>query len=262
MHTNMLLDTPHWYLLLFFVFPIIYTIRKDLVAIVTVTMIGIVLIMLAGINLVILTSKYKHYELLFPVFSNGMHTGFFLAIIKILGLFGCMSITLPYLVKIKETKEITKHSVVGLLIVIQMEIVAIAGVIATFNVDFANTMVYPKLIQTQQVSYSRFLEFGELYVMLQILGGWMLKYLISFYAILLLCKELFDFKKKQFEYTTYIVSGLVYIGAYFIANRISILYRFFNIYSYVAFVNFVLIPFIVFTMYAVKMNNEKSEASV
>jgi len=174
-----------------------------------------------------------------------------------LGLYGSISISLPYLVKIKDTKEIMKHSLIGLLIVIQMEIVATIGVIATFGIDFTNTMPYPKLMQTQQVSYFRFLEFGELFVMLQIVGGWLLKYIATFYAILLLTKE-FNFKKKQLVYTTYIVSVFVYIGSYFLAGDLGKLFKFFNMYTYVSFVNFIIIPFIIFTIYAVKMNNKKS----
>lgn len=261
MHTNMLLDSPVWYLLLFFIIPIIYTIRKDIVAVITITMIGIVLIMLAGINLSILTARYKSFERLFPIFSHGLHKGFFISIIKMIGLYGGISITLPYLAKIGNTKKITKHTVVGLLIVAQMQIVAIAGVIMTFGVDYVKPMPYPKLIQTQQVSYMRFLEFGELYVMLQIVGGWILKYVISFYAILLLSKE-FNLKKKHLIYITYIISALVYIASHFIANNLFVLFTFLNIYSYICFINFIIIPFIIFTIFAVKMNKEKSEANV
>lgn len=258
MHTNMLLNTPVWYLLLFFIVPIIYTIRKDMVAVITVTMIGIVLIMIAGINLSILTAKYKSFERLFPVFSHGLHKGFFISIIKMVGLYGGISITLPYLSKIAHTKKIIKHTAVGLLIVIQMQILAVAGVIMTFGVDYVKSMPYPKLIQTQQVSYMRFLEFGELYVMLQIVGGWILKYVVAFYAILLLAKE-FNVKKKHLVYMTYIISALVYIASYFIANNLFVLFSFFNIYSYVCFVNFIVIPFIIFTVFAVKMDKEKTE---
>ena len=261
MHTNMLLNTPVWYLLLFFIVPIIYTIRKDIVAVMTITMIGIVLIMLAGINLSILTARYKSFERLFPIFSHGLHRGFFLSIMKILGLYGGISITLPYLVKIKDNTKIIKHTVVGYLIVAQMQIVAVSGVIMAFGIDYANIMPYPKLIQTQQVSYMRFLEFGELYVMLQIVGGWILKYVISFYAILLLSKE-FNLKKKHLVYMTYIISVLVYIAAYFIANNLFVLFSFFNIYAYVCLVNFIIIPFIVFTVFAAKMNKEKLKINV
>ena len=177
-----------------------------------------------------------------------------------LGLYGSISISLPYLAKIKDTKKIIKHTLIGLIIVCQMEIVAITGIIATFGIDFAKAMVYPKLLQTQQVSYLRFLEFGELYVMLQIVGGWLLKYVAAFYALLLLSKE-FNLKQKHLVYITYIVSIMVLIASYFIASDLYFLFAFFNIYSYVCFVNFVVTPFIIFTIFAVKMNQEKAEAN-
>lgn len=104
MHRNMLIETPNWYLLLLFIVPSIYTIKKDIVAIMTVTIIGIALITMAGINLAILTSRYKKFSFLLPIFENGITTGFIVCIIKILGLYGCVSITLPYLSKIVDKK--------------------------------------------------------------------------------------------------------------------------------------------------------------
>jgi len=256
MHTNMMIETPTWYLLLFFVFPIIYTIRKEIVAITTVTMIGIVLIMMAGINLGILTAKYKDLSLLFPVFREGIKPGFLLSIVKSLGLYGCISITIPYLAKVEKTEKIIKHVTVGLAIVIQMEIVSVTGIISTFGPLFANTMAYPKLIQTQQVSYLRFLEFGELYVMLQILGGFMLKYLLSFYAMLILLKGL-GLKRKHLIWITYIGSLAVYLSSYFLAGNLFTLFAFFNIYSYLCLFNFIIIPYIIFTIFSFKNKNSK-----
>ncbi len=256
MHTNMLIETPSWYFLLFFILPSIYIIRKDIVAIVTVVMIGITCIMLAGINLSILTARYKHSELLFPVFSHGVNKGFFVAIIKLLGLYGSMSITLPYLNKIKDTRKIVRDLGIAILIVIQMQIVSSMGVIMTFGINFANTMSYPKLLQTQQVSYFRFLEFGELYVMLQIVGGWILKYLVTFYGMLLLLKN-FNFKRKHLIYITYSTSVLVYAGAYMTTKSSERLFAFFNMYTYISFMNFIVIPLVVFIIFAMKMKKLK-----
>ncbi|MGI5998893.1 MAG: endospore germination permease [Lutispora sp.] len=254
MHTNMLLETPTWYLMIFFVFPIIYTIRKEIVSIITVTVIGIILIMMAGINLGILTARYKDWSLLFPIFKDGLKFNFFVALAKILGLYGSVSITLPYLIRVRNRKSIIKHVIIALLIIIQMEIVSTTGVITTFGTVLANTMPYPKLIQTQQVSYFRFLEFGELYVMLQILGGWMLKYLISFYAMLSLLKG-FGLKRKHLIWITYIVSLAAYISSYFIADNLFRLFTFFNIYSYLSLFNFIIIPLIMFTIFALKQSS-------
>ncbi len=87
----------------------------------------------------------------------------------------------------------------------------------TFGPEKVITFSYPKLLQTQQVSYFRFLTLGELYVMLQMLGGWMLKYLITFYGILIILKG-FNLKRKHLIYLTYIISGLIYGASYLVSQ--------------------------------------------
>ena len=257
MHQNMLIETPKWYLLLFFIIPIIYTIKKDLKTIITVTIIGIILIMIAGINLSILTSKYKHISFLLPIFEKGLTPGFIICILKSLGLYGSISIVLPYLNKIVDKKnKMSKFSIIALLILIQMELVAISGILMTFPVDLAISMNYPKLLQTQQVSYFQFLEFGELYVMLQILGGWLLKYTITFYAILLIFRS-FKLREKYISYSVYIISLLVFICSYLISKNSFILFKFLNYYEFISLVNFVLIPFVVFILFSKKVKLQK-----
>lgn len=259
MHRNMLLETPNWYFLLFFIVPCIYTIRKDLVAIITVTIIGITLIMIAGINLSILTARYKKFSFLLPIFENGITTGFIVCILKMVGLYGCISITLPYLSKIvdKENKMI-KNTIIGLIILIQMQIISVSGMIMTFGPDRVNQMNYPKLLQTQLISYLQFLEFGELYVMLQIIGGWLLKYLITFYALLIILRQL-NVSRKAILYLTYILSGFVFISSYYVSKNFFVLFTFLNYYEYICLVNFVVIPLIVFTIYDYK-NKHKVQA--
>jgi spore germination protein (amino acid permease) len=253
MHQNMLIETPKWFYLIFFIVPSIYTIHKEIVAVVTVTIIGIILIMLAGVNLAILTAPYKQFSALLPIFENGITGGFFICILKTLGLYGCVSITLPYLSKIKdEKKKFIKNTSIGLIILIQMEIVSISGLIMTFEPGFVNTLNYPKLIQTQLVSYMQFLEFGELYVMLQILGGWLLKYLLTFYALLMILREL-NIKRKYVIYLTYIISVLVFTVSYFTVYDMFKLFKLLNYYEYICLVNYIVIPLIVFMMFNRKM---------
>lgn len=257
MHQNMLLETPKWYLLLFFVIPAIYTIKKDLVSIVTIAIIGIMLIIIAGINLSILTTKYKDVKLLFPIFEHGLTPGFFISILKSLGLYGSICITLPYLSKISDRKSrMTRYVVVALLFVIQMQILAISGILMTFTPDLAITMNYPKLLQTQQVSYLQFLEFGELYVMLQIVGGWLLKYIITFYSLVLLLRN-FNIREKYISYSIYAVSLLVFICAYISSNNSFILFKLLNYYEFISLINFVIIPLIVFMRFNRKLKVQK-----
>lgn len=260
MHTNMLLETPTWFFLLFFVVPAAYTVSRDKVSIVTVTMIGIILICIAGINLAILTAKYKRIDLLFPIFQNGITQGFIISIIKFFGLYACISITLPYLMDIQDNKKLLKHSFIGMLIIAQMEVVAIIGVISSFEIEYLNTMAYPKLLQTQLVQYLRFLESGELYVMLQILGGWYLKYVISFYA-LLRTLHLLKIKSKSM---VLIISGIVLIVSYFISDNLFVLFRYLNIYTFVSLFNFGIIPTVMTIIFYMKKSfkaKQSQEAS-
>jgi spore germination protein (amino acid permease) len=261
MHTNMLLETPTWMFLLFFVIPAVYTASRDKVAIVTVTMIGIVLICIAGINLAMLTAQYKRVDLLFPIFENGLTSGFFIAILESLGLYATVAITLPYLADIKDNKRLLKHSLIGLLIVAQMEIIASSGVMMSFEIEYLNTMSYPKLLQTQLVQYMRFLESGELYVMLQILGGWYIKYVISFYALLRVL-TLLNFRSK---FSINIITLIVLISSYFIAENLFVLFRFLNIYAYISLFNFAIVPTVMTIIFYFKKSvkaKKSQEASV
>ncbi|WP_026476215.1 GerAB/ArcD/ProY family transporter [Alkaliphilus transvaalensis] len=248
MHTNMLLGTPIWFFILLFVGPAIYTIVQDKVAIITVTLVGIALITVAGINLASLSHTYKRWELLFPIFSRGISRGFIMSILQILGLYGCVAITFPYLIDVKTQNKLLRHTMFGILYVIQMQIVSITGVIATFDIGRINQMPYPKLLQTQLVSHFRFLEAGELFVMLQIVGGWYLKYVITFYALVKLLKAF----RIKFKYQIYIISLLVAVPAFLVARNIVILFQFLNIYAYIALVNFIIVPTLVFLLYSVK----------
>ncbi len=253
MHTNMLLQTPQWFFILFFIIPAIYTLKKGKVAIMSVTIIGIILIMLAGINLAALTAKYKKIQYLFPVFKDGITPGFIDSILKTLGLYGSISIVLPYLSEIKDTKKLVRDSLIGLLIVIQMEIVSLTGVIMTFGINRANLISYPKLIQTQRVSLFDFLEMGELFVMLQIVGGWFIKYVLTFFALTKLLKDI----NINNKYIHYVISIFVFLFAFAASNNLFTLFRFLSYYTYVSLVGFIIIPFTTFIMYDIKNTGKK-----
>lgn len=253
MHQNMLVEVPKWYYLLLFIIPSILVVRKDLVAIVAVTMVGIVLIMIAGINLGMLTTKYKDVSMLFPIFENGISNGFIVAILETLGLYGSISITLPYLSKIDDRKgTIIKNVIIALVILIQMEIISTSGILMTFTPFRAASMNYPKLLQTQLISYNQYFDFGELFVMLQMLGGWLIKYMLTFYGILILLRS-YNMSKKHINYAIYIISVLVFVGSYFASKNSFILFELLNYYQYVSLFNFVVVPFVVFMIVHVKI---------
>ncbi|WRS27804.1 endospore germination permease [Oscillospiraceae bacterium MB08-C2-2] len=255
MHQSILLETPEWYFILFFAIPAIYVVCKDLVAIMIITIIGISFIMVAGIHLGMLTTQQKTFQDLFPVFYDGLTVDFILSIFKSLGLYGFLTITLPYMQYISTKRiSLTKYVIIGLIFIIQMQIVSITGIFMTFSPETASSYYYPKLIQTHLVSYFEILEFGELYVMLQILCGWFLKYLISYNCILILIK-FFNIKKKMLHILTYAISIVVLVLSYFVTKNSIRLFNLLEYVPWISLVNFIVIPTIVFTLYRIRLKN-------
>ncbi|MDF2605973.1 MAG: spore germination protein [Bacillales bacterium] len=252
MHENMLLETPKWFFLVFFIIPLIYVLLKDIVAIISVSKVIIILIILLGINLAILTAKYKNYDYLFPIFPEGIHFGFILSIIKMVAFYGSISIVLPFQYKFGVTKKkMMIWSFIVLLFLAQMQIVNVTGMIATFEIDRLIAQTFPKLIQTQLITYYEFIEFGELYVMIQVLGGWTIKYLVTFYGILLILRGL-EVRVKYLKSIVFLISALVYAASYYASKTILDLFFLLNIYTYICLVNFIILPLIIYTIYNIK----------
>ena len=251
MHTNMMLETPVWFLMLFFSVPALYTLKKGKAAIMSISIVGLLFIFLAGINLGILTIKYKHFKYLFPLFENGLTLNFLFSILKSLGLYGSFYIVFIFLDSLDKDTSLKKYVLIAIIIVIQMEIVSSIGVISTFEIKHAKTMWYPKLLQTQLVNYFGFLESGELYVMLQIIGGWYIKYILSFYAFLNLLKKL----APNFNISPVVITVFVFLISFLLANNNFLLFKWLNYFSYMSLINFIIIPFIMFTIYGIKNKN-------
>ncbi|MPM40638.1 hypothetical protein SDC9_87282 [bioreactor metagenome] len=249
MHQNILLETPHWFFLLFFIFPALYIVRRDLVAVVILCVIGISMIMVAGIHLGVLTAQQKHWGNLFPLFQQGFHLSLVASLFKALGQYGFISLTLPYFKHIREKRgKLYRYVTIGLLIIVQMQIVSVTGILMTFSPLDATSYYYPKLIQTHLVSYFEMMEFGELYVMLQILGGYLLKYLVAFHAVIELMKG-FGASARTIYISTFVLTAATYAAAYFATYTSISFFVLLEIFTWICLVNFVLIPTVVFILY-------------
>jgi len=254
LHTNLLFNTPTWFFVLLFTVPALYSVRKGKGALIIITLIGITLIMVAGINLAILSNRYKHYKNLFPVLVNGLSKDVILTTLKSLGLYGFIFAAIPFAKDVDKKKNLIRDILIGMGIVIQMEIISIIGTLSTFGWSRAASIAYPKLVQTQQISYWGFLESGEFFVMLQVVGGWYIKYVLIFYSMLQVLKHF----NKVNKYTPYIITLLVTVPSFFLSKNIFILFEALNYFSYICLANFIVIPLIVFTIYKIKTNKAQT----
>ncbi|GAA0717428.1 endospore germination permease [Clostridium malenominatum] len=251
MHTNLLLETPIWYLLIFLTLPAIYVVKKGLRSIISVTLIGIILMTMAGINLGILTSTYKHSYYVFPVFQKVFSLDFLICIGKILGLYAHLTLAFPYIEHIEDKSKLLKHSIIGMIFVIQMQIVSVLGMLSTFQIERLKRLVYPKLTQTQLVSYWRFLESGEFFVMLQTIGGWYVKYILILNITLAALQKI----KVRSKYNIYIITLIIFGLTNYIADDLLFFFEYLNLFSFNSLINFLIIPIIAMIIF--KFKNKK-----
>lgn len=232
-HTNFFIESPVWYILLFVVLPGLYTVKRGRYSVMAVIMACIAISIFNGINLGILTSQFKDYKRLFPLFEHGIGANFFLSILKSIGMYSSIAISLPYLSQLDIKKGLRKYSFLGNLFVAQMIIVAIVGVLATFDVERANEIAYPKLVQTQLISYFGFIASGEFYVIFQLIAGWFSKYITTFFALVLIMREFKLDKVINSNIFLSTAAGVIYIASYMISRNLFTLFKFLNIYVYI-----------------------------
>ncbi|AJA47384.1 putative spore germination protein [Clostridium pasteurianum DSM 525 = ATCC 6013] len=248
MHVNMLANTPPWFFTIFFAIPAIYTFSRGKNAIVIVSIIGMTFVSISGTNLAILTSKYKNFNFLLPIMEKGVTPNFIMAIVKSLGFFSFFSMILPFLTEIKNKNTLKKSIFIALLFIIQMEVVSTMGIISTFGALRGNIIYYPKLIQTQLINYWGFLESGELYVLLQVIAGWYIKYVLTLFSMKLILKKL----NIDNRFYIYCVTLLVLISSFFLSKDIKLLFKSLNIFIYIALANFIIIPTIVYITFHIR----------
>ncbi|WP_461204288.1 endospore germination permease [Clostridium sp. DL1XJH146] len=192
---NLLIDSPYWYIIIFFLIATLFSIKSDLSTILIISIIGLTFTFIAGINLGFMTHKYKQIEYIYPILEFGFNREMTISVIKSLGCYSSIASIFVFFQFIDDKQNLNKSSFLALVIVIQMEIVAMMGVITTFGPERSLQFVYPKLLQSQLVSLFDFLESGEFFVLLQIVGGWFIKYIITFYALKTVLENLNIYKK-------------------------------------------------------------------
>lgn len=254
LHVNILFETPQWYFIIFFLLPTLYTVYKGEGAILSVTLIGIPLIMLSGINLSSLLIKYRHASYLLPILKNGFDKNLLICSLKTFAMYSGFGILFPIINKVKQKNKLAKPILIGLAILGEIQIFATIGLLMTFSEKRLNSMYYPRLIQTQLINYFDFIESGEFYVLFQVVGGWFIKYILTFYALQILLK----YSKFDKKYTIYIISAIVFIASYFLSKNTVLLFKALNYYTYISFANFIVLPAIVFIFYILRSRNKKA----
>ncbi|MFL0269180.1 endospore germination permease [Candidatus Clostridium radicumherbarum] len=250
-NVQFLIYTPVWNLLLLSVPVAVYIVKCGYSAVLSSVLIGIIFISTSGVILFFLTWKYKDFIRLLPILEHGFDMNFFITVIKLIGAYGGLYIVLLYLTDIKDTKIISKYSLYALIYVAQMQIISMTGTIATFEITILNSMSYPKLMQTQLIRQFNFLEAGELFVMLQIVAGWLLRTVITLFAIMKVFKKL----NIDRPFMLYLVGICLYFSAFFAGRNLFTLFKLLDYLQYINLMNYVIIPIFVFIIFYIRKKN-------
>ncbi len=248
MHDHFLLDESSTIFMLFLIIAGLYIALLGSQAVIATTIIHIIGISLSGMGLFILLARYKNYDYLFPLMANGITGDFILAVIKLIGAFSSITIILPFLSRVSDKENILKYTVLGTLFVAQNQVVSMIGTIATFSLPWLNSMFYPKLLQTQLVSHFDFMEAGELFVLYQLVGGWLIKSILCFFVTIILLR-LMGLSQK---YYLCLVGAIVFFIAHYLTHNIFLLFYALNYFFYISFINLLLIPLLIYTIFLFK----------
>ncbi len=246
--SNIFDETPIWYLIAFFIIPALYPLLKGYVSIFLASILTVIFVYASEIITGGLSLQYKHFDYLLPVLSKGITRELLLCTLQLLGLYGALFMVLPYISHIISIKTLKRDFIIGTSIAIAVSLFSCVSMLATFGPYRAGNIFFPKLLETQRISFGGFIEFGELFAILQVVSGWFIKYILAMYAIILLYQNLFERNKILY----YLMSIIIFIGAYLSSQNNIIFFKLLNYYSYISIGGYIILPLTTFILFSLQ----------
>lgn len=253
LHSTLFLETPVWYSLIFFILPSLFIFNKRLRTILIFVLVSVFVIIINGIVFFALTQSYKDINNLLPVLGNGISSGFTVSLFLILGGFSSFMIAIPFLKYINEFEHIRKHTLYAGVITSAFVVISIIGVITAFGPLRSANIFYPEFILGQRIEVAGFLEFGELFFIIQTVLGFFIKYVLATYSILLILGKYIKDKRLFIGIYTFIV----FVLSSFLGMNNYVLYDVLKYLQIINLFSFILIPLIVFSTYYFKFKSKE-----
>lgn len=244
-HSTFFLDTPIWYILIFFLLPSTFLLAKNIRTLLIFILISVSSLLLNSIFLLVLTQSYKNMTYILPVLPYGINRDFIITTLLILGSMSSFVIVLPFLNNLKENKSIRKQSVIAALIVSVIVVVSILEIITFFGPLRAANIFYPEFIMGQRIELAGFLEFGELFFLYQTVVGNFIKYILCAASIMLIYEKLIK-RKKVF---ILIYTAFIFVFGTLLGRSNFLLYDLLKYYQLINILLFLILPLIIFTVH-------------
>ncbi|MCQ2969552.1 MAG: endospore germination permease [Clostridium sp.] len=251
--TCFFLSTPQWYIILFFLLPSLFLISKKISTVLIFTTINVICFIANCLILNIFSEPYKNTEYILPVFGNNLTiSNYFNCFLLLLGCISSFAISLPYLKHLTKADNLKKHSFIALCIIALYSIYSMIGIISCFGPSRAANLFYPEYTMSQRIKLGGFIDFGELFFLVETVIGLFLKYILSTYGIYIIYKNYI--KNHKIFVAAY--SIIIFILGSLLSKNNYILFNILKYYNYSNLFFFILIPLIAFTAFLMKSSKK------
>ena len=233
-HTNLFIETPLFFSYLFLIIPCIYMASKGLDSIFKLALISITFMLICTFLLMILGFPYNKYINVTPILENKLTLNSFFSILYALGLMSTFGISLPYIKNISKKSNLKFHYFIAIIISLVIVVYSVFSIICTLGSIRANNLFYPEFIQAQRISYGGYVESGELFVLMQYILGFIIKYLLCIYGIFYINQSKLTNKFKFFS----IISIFIFLFCFYFSKNT---YNFIVELNYLSLANLVVI---------------------
>ncbi|MGL4873567.1 MAG: GerAB/ArcD/ProY family transporter [Clostridium sp.] len=254
-HTNIFIETPVWYCLLFFFIPIAYVSTKSLKTISYIVFILLFIVLITSFFMSVLLFKYKDFSSVFPILFNGLSKEVILSFLLSLGSFSSILIILPFLRFVHDSQHLMKYSGLTMIFILISTTLYFFSLVATFGPLRAGNIFYPEFIYYQRLQLNGFLECGDFFYLLRVVFIYSLKYLLSFKAITLILKSKIR-KKKLF---TILFSSIAFLLSLYLSTNQFFLFNILRYYQLFLLLVFFIIPLITYTLFFFKTKHTSSK---
>lgn len=247
-HTNIFIETPIWYSLLFFIGTAFFVSKNGFRSVLITTIISVTVLSVLAILIGVLSIRYTDLSHLLPLLKNTSINTWTTSIISQIGSFSSFFILLPFLDRIDDKKSLKKVSFITIPVVLFCLVFFIINLISSIGAERSGNIFYPEFIQTQLISFGGFIENGDIITMVVSLFLWIIKYVIAIFSLYTIWRDKFENKLVFLS----VISIIVYMASLYLANNVYTLFDVLPYYQYINFVIFFVFPIIIYGLYAIR----------
>lgn len=247
-HTNLFMDTPIWFCILFILVPSCYILTRKFNSILIIVIITSIIAIIGDIIYLALIIKYLDFTKLLPMANNIFNFNSLKCFFLILGSMSSVMITLPMLNYLNDTKSLIKHSFISIVLCIILIDISLITLITFFGPERCSNIFYPEYIQSQRIQIVSFIELGEIFYIFRSVCMFFIKYLLASFGILTILKD--KLKNKTLFVCFYNI--IIFCLSIFLTKDQYMFFYNLELIQYILIGTFLIIPLITYGIFHIK----------